>query len=348
MSGPGGATLTVARPAGSAGRRRRVGATAALLLITAAAAVAAICLGGYPLPVTGVVETLLGGGSAAERFVVLDIRLPRVTMAVLVGAALGLAGALMQALLDNPLASPDIIGITQGASVGAVTGLLVLGWGGLAVSGAALAGALAAAVAIHLLAWRDGVTGQRFVLIGIAIAFMGQAALGYMLTRADVRDAQSAWVWLVGSVGSARWDEIGLLAAAVAVLAPLALALGPSLRVLQFGDDAATGLGVRAQRARAAVIAVAVALAAAGVAAAGPVAFVAFMAAPIARRIAGGGLALLPAALVGAAVVALADLAGRHLLPGDVQVPVGVVTGAVGAPYLLWLLATGARGGRTA
>ncbi|MEQ9094114.1 MAG: iron chelate uptake ABC transporter family permease subunit, partial [Miltoncostaeaceae bacterium] len=145
-----------------------------------------------------------------------------------------------------------------------------------------------------------------------------------------------------------RWDEIVVLAAALAVLIPIALTRAPALRVLQFGDDAATGLGVHAHRARAGIIAIAVALAAVGVAAAGPVAFVAFMAAPIARRIAGGGMALAPAALVGAVVVAAADLAGRHLLPGDIQVPAGVITGAVGAPYLLWLLATGDRRGRTA
>jgi len=154
-----------------------------------------------------------------------------------------------------------------------------------------------------------------------------------------------ALAWLVGSVGSARWHEITVLAGALAVLVPAGLACGGALRALQLGDDGARALGLPADRARVAVIGVSVALVAAATAFAGPVAFVGFLGAPIARRLVGGARpALAPAAMVGALIVAGADLVGRHLLPGDVQMPVGVVTGVIGAPVLLWLLARGGRG----
>jgi iron complex transport system permease protein len=332
--------------AGRRSRRRRetvvASALAAALLGVAALS---MTMGAFAISPADVVRVLLGGGEGIERFVVMDLRLPRLTMGVLVGAAFGVAGAVFQTVLGNPLASPDILGINWGASLAAVAGLLLLGMSGPAVSLMAFGGALAVAAAIYALAWRGGVTGHRFVLIGVAVAFMASAILNYMLTRSDVRDAQTALVWMVGSLGSAAWEEIAVAAVALAVLLPLAACLAGALRALQLGDDAATGLGVPAERARLGLILTGVALAAVGTAAAGPVAFVALVSAPIARRLAGtGGLALLPAAMVGALVVTLADLIALHLLPGDVQAPVGVVTGAVGAPYLMWLLAVSDRG----
>ena len=325
-------------------RRRERTVTAALAAVLLGLAVLALCVGGFPVPIGDVVAALLGRGEGLGRFVVLELRLPRLTMGVLVGVAFGVAGALFQSVLGNPLASPDILGISWGASAAAVYALLVLGLGTLWVSGAAILGAAGVAAAIYLLAWRDGVTGYRFILIGIGAAFMANSALGYMLTRSDVREAQAALVWMVGSVGSSRWHEVALLAAAMAVLLPVAGLTAARLRALQLGDDLATGLGVPAESARRALLATAVGLAAVGTAAAGPIAFVAFVAAPIARRLTGtGGLSLVPAALTGAVVVAAADLVALHLLPGDVQLPVGVVTGAIGAPYLLWLLATSGR-----
>lgn len=322
--------------------RRERTVTWALAAAAVAAVIAGVALGGYPLSPLSVVRALVGAGDEVERFIVVDVRLPRVLLACLVGAALGLAGALFQALLGNPLASPDIVGITQGASVGAVGALLLIGLGTGGVMAAALVGAAVCAGAIYLLAWRGGIGGERFVVIGVAVAFMAQAAIGYLLTRADVRNAQAAMGWLVGSVADATWPQIAAVAVVVGVLAPVALSLGGRLRALQLGDDAAQALGVAVQPTRAALVAAAVVLVAVAVSVAGPVAFVAFMSGPIARRLVGFGSPALPAAAcVGAAFTVGADLVGRHLLPGDVQVPVGVITGAVGAPYLLWLLATG-------
>jgi iron complex transport system permease protein len=230
-----------------------------------------------------------------------------------------------------------------------VWALIVLGLGGLVVSAAAFAGAAGVALAIYALAWRSGLSGYRFVLIGIGFQFMATGALGYMLTRGEVRDAQSAMVWLVGSLSGSRWEDVAVVAACLAVLLPLTAVLASRLRVLQLGDDAATALGLRTEQARLGIILVAVTLAAVGTAAAGPLAFVAFVSAPIARRlIRTGSVALVPTALVGILVVSASDFAALHLLPGGAQVPVGVITGVIGAPYLLWLLAVSGRGGRLA
>ncbi|WP_217914695.1 FecCD family ABC transporter permease [Miltoncostaea marina] len=339
------APAAAVRAARAAGRRRGRVVVLGLALLALAVAAGSLCVGDYAVAVPDVARTLLGRGDGMEEFVVMRLRLPRLVMAALVGAAFALSGAIFQSVLDNALASPDIIGITWGATFAAVTALVVFGLSGVVVAFSAFGGALLVALAIWLLSWRRGASGHRFVLVGIALAFMMNAAVGYLLTRADIHDAQTAWVWLVGSVSGPGWDEIGTAAAAIALIAPAVAVLAPRLRALQLGDDAATGLGVRAERARLLLLLAAVALAAVGTAAAGPVAFVGFLSAPIARRLVGDGSpALAASALVGVLVVTASDLAAQHLLPGGVQMPVGVVTGAVGAPYLLWLLAVADRG----
>ncbi|CAN5159101.1 iron chelate uptake ABC transporter family permease subunit [soil metagenome] len=315
---------------------------AAVMLVSGAG----LAIGAYVVSVPDLLAALAGLGAPKDEFIVLQLRLPRVLLGMLAGLALALAGGLFQSLLGNPLASPDIIGISGGASAGAVSALLLWGATGAAVSLSAFVGALLVAVAIYALSWRAGLTGYRFVLVGVAFAFLVQGLLGYLLTRADVRDAQGALVWLVGSLGGARREEIAVLAGSLALLLPLVAALVPRLRILQLGDATAAGLGVRVRTTRGALLAAAVALTAVATAAVGPIAFVAFASAPIARRVV-GGLALVPTALVGMLLVVTADLVGQHLLPRDIQVPVGIITGAVGAPYLLWLLATSARRGET-
>ncbi|UNX56352.1 iron chelate uptake ABC transporter family permease subunit [Georgenia sp. TF02-10] len=320
--------------------------TAVLLVVVLVLAVATLTVGtGRSAAELG--RVLAGQGEAADAFVLLRLRLPRLLLAVGVGVALALAGALFQTVLHNPLASPDILGISGGASLAAATAILLGGLSGAAVSLAALGGAVLAAAAIYLLAWRSGVSGYRFVLVGVGVAFLVNAGIGYLITRADVNDVPSALVWMVGSLGTPAWREVLVLAVALAVLVPLVALLAPALRALELGDDTAGGLGVPVERTRLTVLGVAVALAAAATAVAGPVAFVAFVSAPLARRLVPtAGLALVPSALVGTALVLGADLAGQHLL--GLKVPVGIVTGVIGAPYLLWLLATTNREGRGA
>jgi iron complex transport system permease protein len=321
------------RAARRARGRRSTIVVAVLASLALAIAAVSLCVGAYTIGVPRVVLALLGLGDEGDSFVVLQLRAPRLVLGILTAVAFATAGALFQSVLRNPLASPDLIGVSGGASFAAVFAILVLGW----------SGALTVAAAIYLLASRGGLSGFRFVLIGIAVAFMVTAALNFLITRADVTDARVAIVWLVGSLGGARWAEIVTVAVALAVLLPLTAIAAPRLRILQLGDDSATGLGVPAARARLVLIALAVALVAVGTAAAGPIAFVAFVSAPIARRLVGtGGLSLVPSALVGVVVVTASDFVAQHAL-GAVQVPVGVVTGVVGAPYLLWLLGTAGR-----
>ncbi|TFD65657.1 FecCD family ABC transporter permease [Cryobacterium ruanii] len=313
------APLAAARASRSRRNRGIVLVLVGALLVLAAFSLA---VGAYSLSVPDLLRTLTGQGTRSENFIVLSLRLPRLTLAVLVGVAFAISGALFQAVLRNPLASPDIIGVTGGASAAAVFGLLILGFGAVATSLAAFAGAIVVACVIYLLAWRSGVVGYRFVLIGVGVAFMVQGLLGYLLSRADLNDANGALLWLVGSVSGARWQDISVVAVVLLVLLPVIRLLSGRLRALQLGDDLARSLGVGAEHTRLVLLVIAVALAATATAAVGPLAFVAFVAAPIARRVVGtGGLALLPAALVGALITTVADFTAQHLLPGPIELP---------------------------
>ncbi|MCF4123533.1 iron chelate uptake ABC transporter family permease subunit [Antribacter sp. KLBMP9083] len=321
-------------------RRRLVLVLATFLVLGVALATLALTLGAASLPPGRALLALLGAGDAKDVFIVHRLRLPRVEAALLVGAAFGLAGALFQSTLRNPLASPDILGIASGASLGAVWALLGLGLTGLTVSGFAFLGASAVAVAIWFLAWRRGLHSVRFVLVGVGLAYLCSSVLAWLLARADVREAQSALLWTVGSVSDVRGEELGLLAGGVAILALGVALVSRTQGPLALGDDNARALGVHVDAARVGSLLLAVALVALATSFAGPIAFVALVAPAIARRLVDdGGAALLPSAATGAVLVLVSDLAGQHALFG-VGAPVGIVTGLVGAPYLLWLLAT--------
>ncbi|WP_413452680.1 iron chelate uptake ABC transporter family permease subunit [Georgenia phoenicis] len=324
-------------------RRRTVVVCALLAAAVLALAWLSLVWDGHTADTVDYFGGLLGLGEGGGEFTIGRLRLPRTVLAMLVGAAFGIAGAIFQSVLGNPLASPDILGVSGGASFAAAFAILALGLTGAAVGLAAFLGATAVAAAIYLLAWRDGVTGFRFVLIGVAFAFLVTGAINYLLTRSEVNDVRTTLVWLVGSLGTPPWADVAVLAVALVLLLPLVVGVARQLRVLGLGDEAAAGLGVRVERTRLLALGLAVALTASATAFAGPVAFVAFVSAPIARRLLpDGGTALGPAALVGAVVVLAAELVAQHLIP-SLEVPVGIVTGAVGAAYLLWLLATSDR-----
>lgn len=321
-----------------------VGALAALLAL--AVAVLALGSGDYPLSPAEVLRTLAGNGSPAQDFVVNELRLPRVVTALLVGAALGLAGALFQSLVRNPLGSPDVLGFTQGAAAGALV-VVVAGGSSLALAGGAVAGGLATGVLIYALAWRNGVHGYRLVLIGIGVSAVLSGVNGYLLTRAQLMDAARAVLWLTGSLDGRGWEDALPPAVTMAVLVPVVL-LGCArpLAVIEMGDDAASALGVRVERVRLVLLAAAVVLASFAAAAAGPVSFVALTAPQLARRLTRApGPNLLPAMCTGAALLVTADWAAQRVITGH-QLPVGVVTGVLGGGYLVWLLATERRAGR--
>jgi iron complex transport system permease protein len=317
-------------------RRQRVAVTVLSVLVFAVFSVT-LMVGNTFYPPDEVIAVILGQTVPGASFTVGELRLPRAVLAVLAGASFGIAGVTFQTLLRNPLASPDIIGISSGASAAAVIGIVVLSLDGPAVSAMALAGALLTAAAIYLLSNKGGFAGTRLILIGIGLAAMLQSVVSYVLSRAAEWDIQTAMQWLTGSLNSASWDRVAPLALVCAVVIPLLLIQARSLGMLQLGDDSAAGLGVRVHTTRILLILGAVTLLAVATASVGPIAFVAFMAGPIAARITGPGAALMvPAGLVGALLVLSSDLIAQFAF--DTRYPVGVVTGVLGAPYLIYLL----------
>jgi ABC-type enterobactin transport system permease subunit len=297
--------------------------------------------GDFPIGLADVLRAMAGVGDPGQQFVIRELRAPRIVVGLLVGAALGVAGALFQTSARNALASPDVLGISQGASAGAVAAI-VLGAGGVGVPLAALGGALLTGALLFGLTWRAGVDGGRLVLVGIALWAVASAVVDWLLTRADIRDAASAYVWITGSLNARTWEHAVPLAIALALLLPLALAASRVLGVLLLGDDTARGLGVRLAAAQAGAVLIAVGCVAAAVAAAGPIGFVALAVPQLALRLTGGSRPpLLASAVLGAVLVVGADLVTRTLLPQ--VLPVGILTAAIGAPYLLWLLVRGRR-----
>ncbi len=298
-----------------------------------------LSVGDYPVAFTDVLATLAGSGSDDTDFIINTLRLPRGLTGLLVGAGFGVSGAIFQRLARNPLASPDIIGVNAGAATSAVIAIVVLGAVGNQVTAAALVGSAITAISIYLLAYRQGVVGYRLVLVGIGVTAVMGSVTQYLLTRAEIYEAQRAVVWLTGSLNSRGWEHVRPMAVALAVLFPTTIVLARHLKVLELGDETALGLGVRVERARGALLLTGVALAAVGTASAGPISFVALASPQIARRLVRERtLALVPSAALGALVVVSADLVGRRIF-APTELPVGVITAIIGAPYLLVLLA---------
>ncbi|PZQ47991.1 MAG: ABC transporter permease [Rhodovulum sulfidophilum] len=320
-----------------AGARRRERLAALLLALIAAGVALTLTLGQSMTPPLDVLRVLAGQEVPGATFAVRELRLPRALLSALVGMSFGLGGAVFQTLLRNPLASPDIIGISWGASAAAVFAIVVLGWSGAPVSILAVSAGLGVAIAIYLLSWRRGVAGARLILVGIGISAMLESFVAYVLSRAPSWTLQEALRWLTGSVNGATLNQALPVLVALCLCGGLLLARARDLDAMRLGDDTAAALGVRLGSTRALIVAAAVALIAVATAASGPIAFVAFLSGPIAARIVGPGRPpLVTAALVGALLVLCGDYAGQFLLPG--RYPVGVVTGALGAPYLLYLI----------
>lgn len=322
--------------------------TVCLGLVVALLAVVAVSLttGDYPLSVPDVLRTLVGRGERADEFIVLGLRLPRVVTGLLVGFGLGVAGAVFQLVTRNPLGSPDVIGFTSGAVTGALVVLLVLNGSGWQTSFGALIGGGTTAVLVYVLASRGGVQGYRLILVGIGISAVLQAANDYLLTRSRVEDAQQAQVWITGSLNGRGWEQALPLGIGLAVLVPVALFAGRSLTMLDLGDDASRALGVNVGGTRAVVLVAGTAMTALAAMAAGPIAFVALAAPQVARRLTGAvGSGLVAAGLTGSLLLLVSDFAAQRLF-APTQLPVGVMTGAVGGIYLAYLLVGQWRRGR--
>ncbi|WP_156761921.1 FecCD family ABC transporter permease [Microbacterium karelineae] len=324
-------------------RRRGIG-IAILAVLLVALATAMLVLGQTIYPIGDVVAVIAGRDVPGASFTVGTLRIPRVLTGALAGIAFGIAGSTFQTMLRNPLASPDVIGITSGASAAAVLALVVLHLNVGVTTLLALVVGVATAAAIYAAARGGESTGGRLILIGIGIGAMLESVVAYLIQRAAEWDVAVAMRWLTGSLNGSRMESLPPLALAVVVLVPVVLVLSRSLGALELGDASATALGVRVDRARLLLIVSAVALACFATATTGPIAFVAFLAGPIAHRIVGAGSSLvIPSALVGACLVLAADLLGQFAF--GTRFPVGVITGILGAPYLIFLLVRTSRKG---
>ncbi|MBX3010982.1 MAG: iron ABC transporter permease [Caldilineaceae bacterium] len=318
-----------------------------LVLLLAVAATLAIMVinigvGEYPIAPLDVIKTVfhLPTDNKDFNFIVNVLRLPRMLVAALVGLALGISGTIMQGLTRNPLATPDILGISAGAGLVAVTLIVVVQDvpGGM-IPLAAFGGALLVAVLIYLLAWRGGDSPLRLILVGIGLGAVTGALTTLMITFGDVYDVQRALIWLTGSVYARSWKEFWALLPWILFFVPLAFLLARDLNTLNLGEEVARGLGTRVAWQRALLMVTAVALAGATVAAAGTIGFVGLIAPHIGRRLVGPDhIGLLPTSgVLGAFIVVAADLVGRTVF-APIELPCGLITAAVGAPFFIYLL----------
>lgn len=320
---------------------------AGIAVAIVAVAVATLATGDYPVSPGALLTSLTGQGDPATDFIVLDLRLPRLLVALGVGVALGAAGAIFQSITHNPLGSPDIIGFNWGATVGAVAAITVFGGSLLGTSTAAVLGGAVTAVVVYVLAFKNGVQGYRLILVGIGISAMLLALVHYLLSRASLGQASQAQVWLTGTLNGRGWEQVGPLWLVLVVLLPLLAACAQRLNVLEMGDDTARGLGVHVEPARLLLIAVGVILTGAATAAAGPIQFIALSAPQVARRLTrSSGAGITAAALLGGLLLLGSDLAAQRLF-GETELPVGVLTAAVGGLYLAWVLAREWKAGRS-
>ncbi|MFG2657680.1 FecCD family ABC transporter permease [Streptomyces sp. NPDC048425] len=324
--------------------RRATAVTVSLVVLLAAACLAYLCVGESFIAPAEVLKVITGRPSPDE-LVVGTLRAPRMVVGLLVGAAFGVAGALIQTVARNPLASPDIIGISQGASALTV-GAMTFGVTSYAVLPyLSVLGGLLAALLVYAFAWRGGLHATRFVLIGIGFAIALRSVTTLFMTKGDYLVAQQAQIWMTGSLNGRGWAEAAPLGWTLLVLVPFVAWAARAQRTVSMDDDTATALGVRLGRVRLGLVLLGVVLASVATGAAGPVDFVALLAPQIARRVTRTAqIPLLCSALLGAFIVVVADLLARCLF-SPTELPVGVLTAAVGAPYLIWLVVRSRTGG---
>lgn len=320
--------------------KRAVIITLLFLLLTLALFLLSVGIGDFFIQPTDVMKTLLGIGAAEHALIIQTFRLPRVLTAILVGACLAVSGAILQGMVRNPLASPDLLGITGGASVAAIGFIMLfptasIQW--LPVS--ALFGAGIVTVLIYMLAWKKGVSALRLVLIGVGIQSCMSALTTLLLVTSPIYLTSKAMVWLTGSVYGTNWNDVLTLLPWTLVFIPMAFLLGRNINIQQLGDEVAQGVGHHVERQRALLLFLCVALAGAAIAIGGAIGFVALLAPQIARKLVGPSFgALLPvAALSGSFIVVCADLIARVALP-PLDLPVGIFTSAIGAPFFMYLL----------
>ena len=296
-----------------------------------------LMLGNTIYPVHDVLRSLSGEQIQGVTFAVNTIRFPRMLAGLLAGFAFGVAGYIFQTMLRNPLANPNVLGITSGSSAAAVFCITVLHASNTVVSVVSVAGGLAAVILMYILSRGRSFSIGRLILIGIAIQAMLDAVISYLILISAQQDIAGALRWLSGSLNGSQLAELPPLMIAVLVLTPIGVIYGKQLNILELGEQTAASLGVSTDRARIILIICSVLLVAIATSVTGPIAFISFLAGPIANRLAGMGASnIIPAGLVGANLVLFADLIGQFAF--EYRFPVGVITGLIGAPYLIYLL----------
>lgn len=330
------------------GFSRRIGlrpliVTICVLVAALAGGVTALSVGETPLSVWDVGAALFGAGDSRTQLVVLGWRLPRVLAALLLGAALGISGAIFQSLTRNPLGSPDVIGLDAGAYTGALIVFTTLTSGAALVAVGSLAGGLAAAVMVYLLAFRRGFHGFRLIIVGIGIGSMLASLNTWIILNADLNVALLARAWGAGSLNALTWDQLTISATFLLPLIVATIFLADRMHLIELGDDTAAALGVRITPTRVVLVLVGVGLTATVTSVAGPIAFVALAAPQIARRLTrSAGVTITGSAAVGALGLVASDLAAQRLYAPS-QLPVGLLTLCLGGLYLIWLLIHEAR-----
>ena len=317
--------------------KRQILTTGILLLLTLSLAAVMMLYGNTIYSPETVLRVLSGTDAGGAAFTIRTLRFPRMLTAILCGMAFGLSGNTFQQLLGNPLASPDIIGVTSGASVAAVFGILILklDYGIVAVM-AVFSGLLVSAL-IYFLSHKNGFSNTRLILTGIGMQAFLNSIISWMLLKASEYDVASALRWLSGSLNGVKMDTVPALAAVVFTAGLGILLLSRHLLILQLGEAHAVTLGIPVSITRLLLILLALVLTAFAASVTGPIASVAFLSGPIAARISGRGRSsMLAASLTGSILILISDLVGQFTLPS--RYPVGVITGILGAPYLLFLL----------
>lgn len=318
-------------------RRRWLLVTGILTLSTSFLCCLMLMLGNTIYPVNEVVRSLFGEQIQGVTFAVNTIRFPRMLAGLFAGFAFGVAGYIFQTMLRNPLANPNVLGITSGSSVAAVFCITVLHSSNTVVSIASVIAGLATVIVMYVLSKGKAFSIGRLILIGIGIQAMLDAVISYLMLISAQQDISAALRWLSGSLNGSQLTELPPLMVAVLILTPVAIMYGKQLSILELGEQTASSLGISTDKTRLILIVCAVFLVAIATATTGPIAFISFLAGPIANRLVGVGASnIIPAGLVGVNIVLIADLIGQFAF--EYRFPVGVITGLIGAPYLIYLL----------
>lgn len=318
-------------------RRRWLLVTGLLTILAIILCGSMLLLGNTIYPIQEVIRVLLGEQIQGVSFAVNIIRLPRMLAGLFTGFAFGIAGYIFQTILRNPLANPNVLGITSGSSAAAVLCITVFHTSNTVVSIASIIAGLVTVVSMYFLSRGQSFSIGRLILVGIGLQAMLDALISYLLYISAQQDIPAALRWLSGSLNGTKMDDLPPLIIAVILFIPIILLLGKHLNMLELGEQMASSLGVSTNKTRMLLIVSSVFLIAIATSVTGPIAFVSFLAGPIANRLVGVGFSnILPAGLVGANLVLAADLIGQFAF--EYRFPVGVITGLLGAPYLIFLL----------